>query len=431
MGADNSTKEIIILGGSYAGLQASHYILKHVIPKLHEKKYHVTVIDRSTHWFARVGAPRVMVSEEALSLDKVFLPIAEGFKSYPKDLFTFTQATATALDTDARTLTLTLPGGKETVKSYYALIIATGSSPTTPLLGAVGQHTESLTAINALRERLSTNPPKRIVIAGGGPAGVESAGELGEFLNGKAGWFASRPSAIKTEITVITSTDQILPVLRPALGKAAKTMLGKVGVDVLVNTKVVSTEPPNAGQIDSTKGIDTVLTPTKVTLSNGTVINADIYIPATGTPPNSSWLLPHLLNDSGHLQVNQETHRVETAGSRVYAIGDITDIGRGGIIDIMFGFPYAINNIKRDLVYYDAVADDAKVPAGAVKDVLYHSKPSESQIVPIGHVGGVGAFLGWKFPSFFVWLMKGRDYMTPKNPEAVNGDQWAKEKIIS
>jgi len=74
-------------------------------------------------------------------------------------------------------------------------------------------------------------------------------------------------------------------------------------------------------------------------------------------------------------------------------------------------------------------------------------------LVPIGHIGGVGAFggkfplpyhyisklvldanihlLGWAFPSFLVYLIKGRDYLSGDSIKTVNGDQWAKEKVLA
>jgi NADH dehydrogenase FAD-containing subunit len=416
---------------------------------LPKNEYHVSLIDRSTHWFARVGSPRAIVSEEGLGLDKIFYPIEDGFKSYSKDVFTFTQATATSLDTAARSINLTLADGTQIVKSYYALVIATGSSPTTPLLGITSNYTESLAAINAFRERLASDPPKSIVIGGGGPAAIETAGELGEFLNGKAGFFASRPAVIKTKITVVTSNKQILPVLRASLGKKAESLLAKVGVDVVYDTKVVSTVPENAGQLDASKGFAPVLTKTQVTLSNGEVLDTDIYIPATGTPPNTKWLPKEILAADGRIKTNQLTFRIDAAGPLTYAVGDASNIGRGGLIGVLFGFPTFINNVKRDLVHH-ASPDAQSTP---VKDLTYETKPDESQLVPIGHIGGVGAFggkfplpyhyisklvldanihlLGWAFPSFLVYLIKGRDYLSGDSIKTVNGDQWAKEKVLA
>jgi NADH dehydrogenase FAD-containing subunit len=53
--------------------------------------------------------------------------------------------------------------------------------------------------------RKALSSAKSIVVAGGGPAGVETAGELGEYLNGQAGWFHSGMSKPKVQITVVTA----------------------------------------------------------------------------------------------------------------------------------------------------------------------------------------------------------------------------------
>ena len=149
-----------------------------------------------------------------------------------------------------------------------------------------GRSEKSVEAIEAFRAKVPE--AKNIVIAGGG---VEVAGERGEFLNGKPGWFTSESKIIKTNITVVTSGKQLLPALRPSLGTNAEGYLKKVGVKVIYGTSVVSTVPERAGRLDAAQtSIEDVTAPAKVTLSNGEVLDADLYIPAYGLIPNTDWL---------------------------------------------------------------------------------------------------------------------------------------------
>ncbi|KAI4653821.1 hypothetical protein J4E93_001588 [Alternaria ventricosa] len=76
-------RNIVIVGASGAGIQATHYILKHILPALKAKndaKYHVYNISPSSQWYFRVASPRVAASTERMSTDKVLFDLHEGFK---------------------------------------------------------------------------------------------------------------------------------------------------------------------------------------------------------------------------------------------------------------------------------------------------------------------------------------------------------------
>lgn len=428
------TKHIVVVGGGAAGTSTSHYLLKFLIPSLPEPtSYHVTLIDPSSKWINRVAAPRSVISDKAMPLSKWIIPFEQGFKSYPAEKFTLVQGTATGLDTSSRIVTIE-KATKETITiNYYALIIASGARAQTPLFGAPYAHEVVISSIEAFRTKLPE--AKSIVIAGGGPAGVETAAEIGEFLNGRAGLFASRPSTIKTKITLVTNTSKLLPVLRPALGKKAETLLGKVGVDVVYDAGVTSTVPENAGRLDASLGSSDVIAPTKVTLSNGEVLEADLYIPAYGLTPNSSWLPKELVNDKGLVVTDPETLRVTGAGPRVYAIGEIGSYKKsGGLFELQLGaFAPLVTNLKRDLLHESKVVaaggDEKSVPVTG-KDSLFskQTQPGESQIVPTGGKSGVGALFGWKVPGILVWLIKGRQYLTEMNGKNISGGMLSEVK---
>ena len=46
------TRRIVVLGASFGGLSAAHYIAKHTLPKLQQSKdakYELHIVDPSTH----------------------------------------------------------------------------------------------------------------------------------------------------------------------------------------------------------------------------------------------------------------------------------------------------------------------------------------------------------------------------------------------
>ena len=267
--------------------------------------------------------------------------------------------------------------------------------------------------------RCSPRPRRRLLSSGGGPTGVEAAGELGEYLNGRVGWFGSKSNrGTKVEIMLVTAGERILPILRHALARKAEVLLEKVGVTVVKNSRVVKVEPEDAGlegKVDS---------PVKVTLQDGTVVAADLYVPATGTKPNTLFLAPELLMKDERVHTNPETLRVEKAGARVYALGDVSSAGRPAVHNILEAVPVLCGNLKRDLLL-EIREKDATVSVPLEK--VFKADDGETQLVPIGTIGGVGALKGWKIPGFLVWAIKGRDYWLWTTPRLWSGKQWEKE----
>jgi len=331
-------KQIVILGASYGGLSTAHYLLKHVIPKLPEKEYLVTVISSSNQVLCRPACPRAMISDDMLPQNNsLFVDVAGCLKQYGSDSVRFINGTAEQLDHVNRTVTIRTGENIDKIE-FHALVIATGASTTSYLFG-LNKDSDTLRASwAAFREALPI--AKTIVIAGGGPTGVETAGELGEFLNGKPGWFGN--NQMKVQIIVIASGSQILPLLRSSIAEKAEVFLSRVGVKVIKNTKVMSVEPHDAG-------VESLSTKATLTLSNGETLQADLYIPAIGTKPNTQFVSSTLLVPDGRIETNP-TFRVEKAGPRIYALGDVASCARPAIHNILSSIPLLCVNIKRDLL---------------------------------------------------------------------------------
>ncbi|KAK3074694.1 hypothetical protein LTR53_002701, partial [Teratosphaeriaceae sp. CCFEE 6253] len=404
-------RNVVVLGASYAGLRAAHYILRYVIPQLPSDgnaTYRLLLVDPSTKWYARHAAPRAATGKDTIPYDRIFLDIEPGFAQYGNQ-FSFIHGKATAWDSDERSITVAKVDGGSIVLPYHALVLATGSKTDSPLFTAQADGYEKIqAALDAFHKQLAS--AKRIIITGGGATAVETAGELGEHLNGAAGWFASRPTSPKAEITVITNSARLLPNLRPAIGATAETYLHRVGVDVRYGTKVsTSRQLPNGK--------------TAVVLHDGEELETDIYVPAVGVQPLSEYIPAPLKDAKGYVAQNGRTLRVDAAGARVYAVGDLGSASRNGILDIMDEIPVLGTNLRRDLLA--AHTDIHAKPEG--KDRCFEPNMKETQLVPVGRSKGVGAVFGWRIPSLVCWLIKGRDYMLGGAPDTINGGKWTKE----
>ena len=344
--AQNTTatrKNTVVVGGSYGGLSIAHYLLRHVVPQLPDKASHqIVLVSAASQVMCRPACPRALLSDDMFDQNKLFVSIPKVFELYPKGTFRFVQATAIELDHINRNILISYTEGNTERIDYHALVIATGASTPSPLHGLNKDEEFLKTSWNEVRKVLSSI--KSVVIAGGGPAGIETAGELGEYLNGRAGWFSSSLANPKVAITVVNSGSDILPVLRPAIAGQAEKLLAKVGVTVIKNARVKSVAPQSAGT-------ETALTSeTTVTLENGKILDADLYIPATGSKPNTAFISEELLKSDGRVDTNHETLRVDKAGERVYAIGDVASYSRPAIHIILEAVPVLAANMKRDLL---------------------------------------------------------------------------------
>jgi hypothetical protein len=220
------THNIVVVGASYAGSSVAHIFLKHVYPELPKTgaKYHVYLINPSTTFYHRSASPRAAASLDLTKNIKMFSDLPSGFKQYGSDIFTFMRGAATAMDTQKRTIKINRAEGGETVIQYHALVLATGISTYAPILSTYQTSLEELQK-TILDMNSKVKAAKSIIISGGGPSAVELAGEIGEYLNGAAGWFADRPSNPQAKITLIAGADKLLPILSQRFSDWAENLL--------------------------------------------------------------------------------------------------------------------------------------------------------------------------------------------------------------
>ncbi len=407
-------RRIVILGGSYGGVSTAHYLLKHAVPSLPDKDlYEIIIISASSQAMCRPACPRALISDDMFNQKKLFVSIPELFEQYPKGSFRFIHGTATELDHTNRTVSVSLGDGTFERVDFYALVIATGASTSSPLL-SITPNEEFLRA-SWTEFRRALPAAKSIIIGGGGPTGVEIAGELGEYLNGRAWFFTSKIANPKVAITIVTADSKILPLLRPGIAKKAESYLAKVGVTVIKNSRIKTVEP-------TTAGTDSVASKATIILEDGKTLATDLYIPAIGVKPNTGFIKSELLIPDGRVDTNASTFRVEKAGSLMYAVGDAASVARPAVHNILASIPILCANIKRDLLLA-AGEDESSVG----DDRVFKEDTREMQLVPIGRSKGVGAAMGYQLPSLTVWLIKGRDYWLWTTGGLWSGKQWAKE----
>lgn len=384
--------DIVVVGGSFAGLSTAHYLLRHTIPKLEASSnsgqtYKLTLISTTDRFFFKVGSPRTVASPNLIPAEKVLLPIADAFKSYSADHFKLVIGTATGLDASEKTVSVNSAGGPSSSVPYATLVIAAGSRTSSPLWTLQDRYEQTdaeLKKIHAALQKAST-----VLVAGGGPAGVETAGEIA---------FAYP----KIETTILSGSTRLLTRLRPAIGAAAESQLSKLNVTTKHDLRVVSQHPEEGEE------------KTVVNLSDGNAMTVDVYIDATGPTPNSAWLPKSWLTEKGQVQTDLTTLRTPTPG--VYAIGDVASYSKGVLFDV--------NDAVRPLC--SSILQDLSPEPTKPKQIPYKQLQKEMQVVPIGQKAGVGVVMGWKVPSWFVWMVKGRTYFIEKAMGTLQGADFVK-----
>ena len=413
-----SQKNIVILGASWAGISCAHYILKHIIPAIKNEPFHVYLVGPDINFYFNVASPRAIASPKDMPNASIFLPIAEGFRQYGSTNFTFVRGLATSVDLSVRTVVIRRADNEEDqALSYHSLVITTGIRSISPVYSLSPTSKETQGALEATNKRLAN--ADSVLLAGGGPTGVETAGEIAEALRKQSG---SR----KTTVALYSGGERLLPALRPALAAKAESYLKDLGVDIVHGKKVRSSTQDANGS-------------TTVYFDGDESRKVDVYIPCTGVSPNTSYLPPSLLNEKGYVRNNPKTLRVDEAGPRVYALGDVGTHSNGGIFEAQSATVTAMSNLKRDLILAaSASAEQSQKPvaeaspsgvstAGAGEDKFFNKNEKETQLVTIGSSKGVGAFFGFAMPSFFIAKVKGKDYTASTAPAVVNGSRFMKE----
>lgn len=392
-----TTHTVVVIGASYGGLPVAHGILKDVLPAC-GKDYKLILINPSEEFFWKVGAPRAVTRPDMLPLEKALLNFLPTFQQYG-DKFQFIKGKATGIEPTARTVTINTGDSVH----YDQLVIASGTIFDNDLW-STARGSEALVAeVKDLQARLPN--ASSILIAGGGPTGVETAGELGEAYGGKK------------EITLLSGGERLLSRLQNQKpSQSAQDMLEKMGVTVVHQVQVKSAKK---------EGDKTVLT-----LSNGETRTVDVYIGAAGDKPCSSFVPKTWLDERNKVKTDGNTLRVTAPESTgVYCVGSVASYSDGSILDTKLAYKACIESVKLDLSgagkspalpQSEIYANNPLEPGPRTKGI-YKKITAEMAFVPVGSQQGVGLAFGWKLPSFVIKMAKAKDFMIGQAPKLIEG----------
>lgn len=289
-------KRIVIVGGGFGGV----YVARKLASRARRGEISLTIVSKTNHF---VFTPLLHeVATGGLSPASVTEPLRAIF---PPNVAQIVEGTARLIDLSSRKVFV---GDKEI--SFDRIVVATGSAPNyygVPgarefglTLGSVGDALRIRDRVISAFGEAEGKGSVRIVVVGGGATGIELAAEIHEFSNQLS---AEYYSGVNAELTVLSSSSDILPRFSPATRRIAAERLAKKGMRIVCDAAVSS------------------IVPGKVLCSDGSEYVADIVVWAAGTEPSVPEIVGGTVSyEKGRILVDEYLRCAGTENA--FALGD-------------------------------------------------------------------------------------------------------------
>jgi NADH dehydrogenase len=383
---------VVVVGGGFAGLQATI--------KLAREPVEVTLVDRRNfHLFQPLA---YQVATGALSPGEICYPLRAVFRGKPNVRVLL--AEVTGFDLDARRVDvrpvddeLTAPPSLE----YDSLVVAGGSEYSyfghdewraaapelKSLEGALDIRSRILSALEAAE--WETDPERRqawltFVVVGGGPTGVEMAGQIAEITRDIRPDFREADTTA-ARVLLVEAMDRILGGFPPSLSRSAVRALESLGVTPLTGHMVT--------------GVDDDGVTTKQPDGTSVRHDARTAIWAAGVKPSG---LASTLAEAAGAEQSRGYLVVEpdlTLAGRpeVHAIGDMVAVRQGDEVKPLPGLaPVAMQQGR-----YAARVIAARLRGESTKPFHYRDK---GNLATIGRARAVADLHVIRLSGFIAWV---------------------------
>ena len=377
----SSRHQVVIIGSGFGGLWATEALAKAPVDV-------IMISGTSHHLFQPL---LYQVATGVLSEGEVAPATREVLKKQRNA--TVLLGRVTDIDINARTVTSVSPLGT-TVTPYDSLIVAAGAGQSyfgndhfaewAPGMKSIDDALELRGRIFGSFElaELCDDPEEReewltFVVVGAGPTGVEMAGQISELAHRTLRRDFRRIDTAKAKIILLDAAPAVLGNFGDKLSNAARKQLESIGVDVVLNAKVVGVDIIDAD-------------------GNERRIRSRCKVWAAGV--SASPLGKQLAEQSGaeidragRVKVNEDL--TLSGHPEVFVIGDMMNLNNlPGVAQVaMQGGKYAARQIVRRL--------NGEPPAEPFK---YFDKGSMATISRFHAVASVGKV---HLAGFFAWLM--------------------------
>ena len=237
---------VVVVGGGFGGLQA--------VRGLRRASVEVTLVDRRNfHLFQPL---LYQVATGALSPDEIATPLRVILRRQKNVRVVMAEVRDFDLDRRRVVLDGLANGDEDLIIPYETLIVAGGSRYSyfghdewrpfaleiKSLESALGVRRRIFTAFEAAE--LEQDPKRReawltFVVVGGGPTGVEMAGQIAELARDTLSRDFHSVDPRRARILLVEASERLLPTFPPRLSTRAARTLERLGVTVLLHTSVV------------------------------------------------------------------------------------------------------------------------------------------------------------------------------------------------
>jgi NADH:ubiquinone reductase (H+-translocating) len=298
---------VLVLGGGFAGIGAAR--------KLTGADVEVVLVDRHDyHTFQPLLYQLATGLLEQTAVGHSLRDLVHG-----QENATVHQASVTAVDLDAREVRF----AELAPIAYDYLVLALGAEVNFFGTEGAAEHSFPMyTLPNAVRlkdhvlrkwEDADRNPDVvddgalNVVVVGGGPTGVESAGALAELYRGELAKDYPGLAEDKARITLVEAGPQLFSMFKDDIRTYTEKALAKRTVEVVVGEAVAS------------------VSPTRVTLKSGTVLDAHTLVWGAGLQGNVLVRALGLELERGN-RIGVGPELTVPGYPEVYALGDIAAI---------------------------------------------------------------------------------------------------------
>ena len=253
------------------------------------------------------------------------------------------------------------------------------------------------------------------VVVGGGFAGVETIGEINDFIKESIKDYYQNIDIKDVRVILINSGPEILPEMDERLGKFALEELKKKNVEVILNNRVIDVKSIIEGKEDKENQVN-LRGPKKIILKDNSYIIADTLIWTAGVVPEKSVIDISCEHDKSGKVVTDKYLQIK--GHRdVYAIGDCASIiepdsgkpcpptAQHAIREGQITAENISSSIKKELKFENTIERKEK---GKKREINEFNKKEFSYktrgiMATIGKRNGVAMIFGYSIKGIFAW----------------------------
>ncbi|KAL9548220.1 hypothetical protein MBANPS3_005782 [Mucor bainieri] len=399
------TKNIVIVGGGFAGTAVANALEKS-LAAANDQEHRIILVEsvrnqknnrtpKSHFYHAIAGLRSAVLDWDA----RIMVPYTDLFQNKKNKVI---QASAVQLEKNEINLDQSIEEFGDRIAFDY-LILATGTHYPSPAKASALTYEATHANLKTLRGDIKS--AKSVVIVGGGPVGIELAGEIREVYADK-------------KITIVHDKDNFMDDATSPNAKFRKNLLDlaqKNKIDTVFNDAVdLPTDlkenfyRPEAGIVK--------------TKSGHSIENVDLVLLAFGNRPASAWLKnsafgAEIVNANGYIKVKKSFQVDHADASNIFVLGDVADFKETKMaFRIGFHVPVVVKNLVQIAVKKEKpTAEYKKGPDGIF--ITFGSKQGAG-VLPLFGGLNVGNWIVSSLKSKSLFVSNSWKTLNAKEPAA-------------